>query len=96
AYPLWDLKRYIFNSTIPLCLGTLSFALTVLSLNGNNFHGKIPKTFLDGNNMETLELSQNKLQRNVPKSLIKWKALEVLNLGHNQISDVFPCWLQIA
>ncbi|KAM6578674.1 hypothetical protein CsatB_030511 [Cannabis sativa] len=89
-----DVSNNHLNGTIPSCLTSFSTELSMLSLKGNNFHGKIPQTFLDGNKLMTLDLSHNQFQGKVPKSLIKCKALEVLNLGHNQLSDRFPFWLQ--
>ncbi|XP_062081130.1 receptor-like protein 7 [Humulus lupulus] len=89
-----DVSNNLLNGTIPPCLGSSSRELSMLSLKGNYFHGKIPQRFMDGNKLMTLDLSHNQFQDKVPIVLIKCKALEVINLGHNRLSDTFPFWLQ--
>ena len=74
-----DMSNNNLGATTPQCFGSFSNSLEVLSMQGNNFSGKIPQTFLKGN---------------VPQSLINCRALEVLNLGYNQLSDTFPFSLQ--
>ncbi|KAM6588406.1 hypothetical protein CsatA_011011 [Cannabis sativa] len=91
---VFDVSNNRLSGAVPPCLGSLSRELSMLSLKGNNFNGKIPHTFMDGNKLMTLDLSHNQFQDKVPTSLIKCKALEVINLGHNHLSDKFPFWLQ--
>ncbi|KDO38960.1 hypothetical protein CISIN_1g0402381mg, partial [Citrus sinensis] len=67
------------SGLLPQCLGNSSDELSVLDLQGNNFFGTIPNTFIK--------------ERRIPRSLINCSKLEFLGLGNNQISDTFPSWL---
>ncbi|KAI3424639.1 LRRNT_2 domain-containing protein [Psidium guajava] len=78
---------------IPQCLSNLSDTLEVMSLQSNNFIGKIPN--LNGNfcALVMIDLSNNKLHGPLPRSLRNCHNLEFLNFGNNQIRDAFPSWL---
>ncbi|GAY67884.1 hypothetical protein CUMW_259950 [Citrus unshiu] len=67
------------SGLLPQCLGNFSNELSVLDLQGNNFFGTVPNTFIK--------------ERRIPRSLINCSKLEFLGLGNNQISDTFPSWL---
>ncbi|GAY67105.1 hypothetical protein CUMW_253930 [Citrus unshiu] len=74
---------------LPQCLGNFSDELSVLDLQGNNFSGTIPNTFIKESRLGVIDLSHNL----IPRSLINCSKLEFLGLGINQISDTFPSWL---
>ncbi|XP_024035478.1 receptor-like protein 12 [Citrus clementina] len=51
------------------CLGNFSGGLSVLSLQGKNFFGTTPDTFMNGSDLRMVDLSHNLLQGKIPKSL---------------------------
>ncbi|GAY54223.1 hypothetical protein CUMW_155060 [Citrus unshiu] len=81
------------SGLLPQCLGNFSDELSVLDLQGNNFFGTIPNTFIKESRLGVIDLSHNLLQGRIPRSLINCSKLEFLGLGNNQISDTFPSWL---
>ncbi|KAH9752521.1 Receptor-like protein 6 [Citrus sinensis] len=81
------------SGLLPQCLGNFSNVLSVLDLQGNNFFGTIPNTFIKESRLGVIDLSHNLLQGRIPRSLINCSKLEFLGLGNNQISDTFPSWL---
>ncbi|KAI6697622.1 hypothetical protein NL676_017741, partial [Syzygium grande] len=85
-----DLSDNNLTGFLPQCLSNLSGTLEVMSLQSNNFIGKIPQ--LNGN-FHMIDLSYNKLHGPLPRSLRNCNDLEFLNFGNNQIRDVFPSWL---
>ncbi|KAL3753052.1 hypothetical protein ACJRO7_000448 [Eucalyptus globulus] len=87
-----DLSYNHLTGFLPQCLSNLSGTLEVMSLQSNNFIGKIPN--LNGNcALVMIDLSCNKLDGPLPRSLRNCDNLEFLNFGNNQIRDVFPSWL---
>ncbi|KAJ4723430.1 Receptor-like protein [Melia azedarach] len=88
-----DVSYNNLSGMLPKCLGNFSYQLSILKLQGNNFHGSIPETFMKGTDLMMLDLSNNSLQGKLPKSLANCKQLKFLNLGINQITDIFPSWL---
>ncbi|KAL9457314.1 hypothetical protein AB3S75_006374 [Citrus x aurantiifolia] len=90
-----DLSNNSLTGMLPECLGNFSAELLVLKLQGNNFHGSIPQTFMNGTNLAMIDLSNNSLQGRVPSSLANCVKLRFLNLGENQITDIFPLMLGI-
>ncbi|KAL0006003.1 hypothetical protein SO802_013564 [Lithocarpus litseifolius] len=88
-----DLANNKFRGTLPHCLSNFSNALSILNLQGNNFHGMIPQLCAKGSRMKMIDLSQNQFEGLIPRSLSNCKMLEILNLGSNQLNDVFPSWL---
>ncbi|XP_056159538.1 receptor-like protein 47 [Syzygium oleosum] len=85
-----DLSDNNLTGFLPQCLSNLSGTLEVISLQSNNFIGKIPQ--LHGS-FYMIDLSYNKLQGPLPRSLRKCNNLQFLNFANNQIKDVFPSWL---
>ncbi|GAY64368.1 hypothetical protein CUMW_232970 [Citrus unshiu] len=75
------------------CLGNFSGGLSVLSLQGKNFFGTTPDTFMNGSDLRMVDLSHNLLQGKIPKSLANCAVLEISDLRNNQINDTFPIWL---
>nr|XP_023919112.1 receptor-like protein 12 [Quercus suber] len=88
-----DLSNNKFRGTLPHCLSNFSNSLSILNLQGNNFHGMIPQLCAKGSRMKMIDLSQNQFEGLLPRSLSNCKMLEILNLGSNQLNDVFPSWL---
>ncbi|XP_065636617.1 receptor-like protein 7 [Quercus suber] len=88
-----DLSNNKFRGTLPHCLSNFSNSLSILNLQGNNFHGMIPQLCAKGSRMKMIDLSQNQFEGLLPRSLLNCKMLEILNLGSNQLNDVFPSWL---
>ena len=88
-----DLSNNKFSGTLPHCLSNFSNSLSILNLQGNNFHGMIPQLCAKGSRMKMIDLSQNQFEGLLPRSLSNCKMLEILNLGSNQLNDVFPSWL---
>ncbi|KAF8015642.1 hypothetical protein BT93_H1228 [Corymbia citriodora subsp. variegata] len=91
-----DLRFNELQGSIPIPpsnMCNLSSTLEVMSLQSNNFIGKIP--YLNGNScaLIMIDLSCNKLHGPLPRSLCNCDNLEFLNFGNNQIMDVFPSWL---
>ncbi|KAM6579316.1 hypothetical protein CsatA_003090 [Cannabis sativa] len=89
-----DVSNNHLSGSIPQCLGSFNYKLEVVNMKKNNFSGKMPQKFLDGNRLVTLDLSHNQLEGMVPQSLSKCNKLEILNLGYNRLSGIFPFWLQ--
>ncbi|GAY64370.1 hypothetical protein CUMW_232980 [Citrus unshiu] len=81
------------SGVLPQCLGNFSDELSVLDLQGNNFFGTIPDTFIKESRLGVIDLSHNLFQGRIPRSLVNCSKLEFLDLGNNQISDTFPSWL---
>ncbi|KAH9752510.1 Receptor-like protein 47 [Citrus sinensis] len=81
------------SGLLPQCLGNFSDELSVLDLQGNNFFGTVPNTFIKESRLGVIDLSHNLFQGRIPRSLINCSKLEFLGLGNNQISDTFPSWL---
>ncbi|GAY67881.1 hypothetical protein CUMW_259950 [Citrus unshiu] len=81
------------SGLLPQCLGNFSNELSVLDLQGNNFFGTVPNTFIKESRLGVIDLSHNLFQGRIPRSLINCSKLEFLGLGNNQISDTFPSWL---
>ncbi|ESR52391.1 hypothetical protein CICLE_v10010867mg [Citrus x clementina] len=81
------------SGLLPQCLGNFSDELSVLDLQGNNFFGTVPNTFIKESRLGVIDLSHNLFQGRIPRSLINCSKLEFLGLGDNQISDTFPSWL---
>ncbi|KAK2648885.1 hypothetical protein Ddye_016374 [Dipteronia dyeriana] len=88
-----DLSHNNLSGVLPQCLSNFSDSLSILALQNNKFHGSIPQTFMNGNNLKMIALSNNQLQGRIPRSLVNCTHLEYLHLGNNQISDIFPSWL---
>ncbi|KAK3232439.1 hypothetical protein Dsin_004320 [Dipteronia sinensis] len=88
-----DLSNNNLGGVLPKCLANFSDALSILALQSNKFHGSIPQTFMNGNNLKMIDLSNNQLQGRIPRSLGNCTKLEYLHLGNNQIIDIFPSWL---
>ncbi|KAM4119111.1 hypothetical protein ACJW30_03G035000 [Castanea mollissima] len=88
-----DLSNNKFRGTLPHCLSNFSNSLSILNLQGNNFHGMIPQLCAKGSRMKMIDMSQNQFEGLLPRSLSNCKMLEILNLGSNQLNDVFPSWL---
>ena len=88
-----DLSNNKFRGTLPHCLSNFSNSLSILNLQGNNFHGMIPQLCAKGSRMKMIDLSQNQFEGLLPRSLSNCKMLEILNLGSNQLNDDFPSWL---
>ncbi|CAL5328348.1 unnamed protein product [Camellia sinensis] len=89
-----DLSHNSLSGVIPQCLGNFSNVLSVLDLRKNNFHGSIPTSFAEGNQLKTIDLNGNQLEGKVPRSLATCRHLEVLDFGNNNINDTFPYWLE--
>ncbi|KAK9214716.1 hypothetical protein WN944_006715 [Citrus x changshan-huyou] len=81
------------SGLLPQCLGNFSDELSVLDLQGNNFFGTVPNTFIKESRLGVIDFSHNLFQGRIPRSLINCSKLEFLGLGNNQISDTFPSWL---
>ncbi|TXG54136.1 hypothetical protein EZV62_019392 [Acer yangbiense] len=88
-----DLSNNNLSGVLPQCLANFNDALSILALQSNEFHGSIPQTFMNGNNLKMIDLSNNHLQGRIPRSLVNCTNLEYLHLGNNQITDIFPSWL---
>jgi Leucine-rich repeat (LRR) protein len=89
-----DISHNSLGGTVPQCLGNFSNDLVVMDLRMNNFHGTIPDTFVEVNQLTTLVFNGNQLEGQLPKSLVNCTELEVLDLGNNKIIDFFPSWLE--
>ncbi|KAM3704854.1 hypothetical protein ACJW31_03G037300 [Castanea mollissima] len=89
-----DISNNRLNGHIPHCLGHFSSFLSVLNMRNNCFQGSMPKTFIKGCMLMTLDFSHNQIQGKIPRSLVQCRMLEVLNLGNNNMNDAFPFWLQ--
>ncbi|KAK9184424.1 hypothetical protein WN943_024774 [Citrus x changshan-huyou] len=87
------LSHNSLSGLLPQCLGNFSDELAVLDLQGNNFFGTIPDTFIKESRLGVIDLSHNLFQGRIPRSLVNCSKLEFLDLGNNQISDTFPSWL---
>ncbi|KAK9213824.1 hypothetical protein WN944_005809 [Citrus x changshan-huyou] len=81
------------SGLLPQCLGNFGDELSVLDLQGNNFFGTIPDTFIKESRVGVIDLSHDLFQGRIPRSLVNCSKLEFLDLGNNQISDTFPSWL---
>nr|XP_048330840.1 receptor-like protein 7 [Ziziphus jujuba var. spinosa] len=89
-----DLSDNTLTSTIPKCLGNLSYSLDVLSLRNNFFQGTIPEICSNSaSNLRIIDLSYNKLQGQLPRTLSTCMMLEGIVVSNNQLRDVFPSWL---
>ncbi|GLT37261.1 hypothetical protein SLA2020_115910 [Shorea laevis] len=88
-----DLSHNKLNGMIPPCIGNFSKSLVSLNLQGNNFKGPIPPTWVTRNNLKSLQLGHNNLKGKLPRSLTNCRMLEFLDLGNNHIRDTFPYWL---
>ncbi|KAJ4728600.1 Receptor-like protein [Melia azedarach] len=88
-----DLSCNNLTGKLPECLGSFSHELSILKLQGNNFHGSIPQNFIPQTNLAMIDLSNNSLQGRIPQSLGNCLKLKFLNLGNNQIADIFPSYL---
>ncbi|XP_021288654.1 receptor like protein 30-like [Herrania umbratica] len=87
-----DLSRNNLGGTIPACLGNFSYLLSTINLQMNNFHGKIPDSFVVGNSLTYLLLSDNQFEGLLPRSLVNC-FLRILDLANNKLRDTFPHWL---
>ncbi|KAL3725675.1 hypothetical protein ACJRO7_030673 [Eucalyptus globulus] len=88
-----DLSYNKLTGFLPQCLSDLSGSLEVMSLQSNNFIGKIPDFNRNSCRLIMIDLSCNKLHGPLPRSLRNCHNLEFLNFGNNHIRDVFPSWL---
>jgi hypothetical protein len=88
-----DLSYNNLSGMLHPCLGNFSSLLSVLQLRSNNFHGTIPKTWVEGSSLEMIDLSENQFQGQLPRSMANCMMLEFLHVGNNQINDTFPFWL---
>ena len=88
-----DLSDNNLSGELLQCLGNFSGGLSVLSLQGKNFFGTTPDTFMNGSDLRMVDLSHNLLQGKIPKSLANCAVLEISDLRNNQINDTFPIWL---
>ncbi|XP_056176525.1 receptor-like protein 6 [Syzygium oleosum] len=88
-----DLSKNKLTGVIPPCLRNLSKTLRVLSLHGNDLHGRFPQLWNDECELFMIDLSDNQLQASLPRGLANCSSLEFLNFGNNQIVDTFPSWM---
>ncbi|KAJ4728611.1 Receptor-like protein [Melia azedarach] len=88
-----DLSYNNLTGILPECLASFSYELSILKLQGNNFHGSLPQNFVNRTNLAMIDLGNNSLQGRIPKSLGNCLKLKFLNLGNNQMTDIFPSWL---
>ncbi|XP_059449505.1 receptor-like protein 54 [Corylus avellana] len=88
-----DLSYNNLRGNLHPCFGNLSSRLSALQLRSNNFHGTIPKTWVEGSSLEMIDLSENQFQGQLPRSMANCMMLEYLHVGNNQINDTFPFWL---
>lgn len=87
-----DLSYNDLSGVLPQCLGNLSYQLSLLKLQNNQFQGSIP-SFTGGTKLRMIDLSYNQFPGRIPRSFANCTTLEFLDLGNNQISDTFPFWL---
>ncbi|EOY13457.1 Receptor like protein 33, putative [Theobroma cacao] len=90
-----DLSINNLGGIIPTCLGNFSYSLSTINLRMNDFHGKIPDYFVEGNLLTYLDLSDNQFEGLLPRSLINCTFLRILDLANNKLSDTFPHWLGV-
>ncbi|XP_038686598.1 receptor-like protein 9DC3 [Tripterygium wilfordii] len=91
---VFDISKNNLSGAVPECIGSFSRRLSVLDLQMNNFHGKIPGTFSKHNVLRTLNLHGNNFEGPLPRSVAHCEMLEVLDVGNNKLNDMFPDWLQ--
>ncbi|PQQ00592.1 receptor-like protein 12 [Prunus yedoensis var. nudiflora] len=86
-----DYSRNNFSSTIRSDIGDF-FTLTLFfSLSSNKFHGIIPDSICNGQDLEVLDLSNNSLSGMIPRCLTAMSdVLGVLNLQRNKLSGIIP------
>ncbi|CAL8165732.1 unnamed protein product [Prunus armeniaca] len=86
-----DFSRNYFNSSIRTDIGDfLNFAL-FFSLSSNKFHGSIPGSICNAQNLQVLDVSNNSLSGFIPQCLTAmYGTLAVLNLRRNNLVGVIP------
>lgn len=89
-----DLSFNFLVGELPLCMGNISDALSILNLQGNGFQGNVPQFHAGGKQLQMISLAQNHFQGKLPRSLANSLELEFLNFGENQFYDTFPSWLE--
>ncbi|XP_039057755.1 receptor-like protein 9DC3 [Hibiscus syriacus] len=78
---------------IPDCIGNMSYSLSHIDLEKNNFHGEIPENFSKGCTLQSLRINNNQVEGSLPRSLSNCKDLMLLDVGNNDLYDTFPNWL---
>ncbi|KAK8500772.1 hypothetical protein V6N12_031432 [Hibiscus sabdariffa] len=87
------LSENTLDGEIPKCIGSLSSSLLHLELRENNFHGKIPDSFVKGCSLLSFLINNNQVEGSLPQSLVNCKDMQFLHLGNNYLNDTFPIWL---
>ena len=65
-------------------------ALKLLNISDNKLSEKIPTSFGDLENVETLDLSHNKLSGSIPPTLTKLQQLNILDVSNNELVGPIP------
>ncbi|CAB4315241.1 unnamed protein product [Prunus armeniaca] len=86
-----DYSRNNFNSSIRTDIGDFLSYTTFFSLSSNKFHGSIPGSICNAQNLQVLDVSNNSLSGLIPECLTAVSGtLAVLNLRRNNLSGTVP------
>ncbi|CAM8888914.1 unnamed protein product [Rhodiola kirilowii] len=85
-----DLSRNLFDSIIPLTIGSSAFGMGFFSLSSNKLHGSIPVSICNATIVRLLDFSNNFLSGALPECLVLLPYLTVLNLRNNNMNGIIP------
>ncbi|BBH06298.1 receptor like protein 27 [Prunus dulcis] len=86
-----DYSRNNFNSSIGTDIGDFLSNTIFFSLSSNKFHGSIPGSICNAQNLQVLDVSNNSLSGLIPQCLTAMSGtLAVLNLRRNNLVGAIP------